>query len=415
MMAARVVSKARSPSIAIPIDPIIDWTLSFVLLTSLILIVRLGSAGAALFLACSFALAVRRPRLAIASITRNLWMLALPILALLSTVWSNYPETTFRSSIQLILTVIAGIWLASCVKPRTVMQALTAALTCVLIGCLVHGGVGYDDPGGEFPLIGLFDSKNQLAATGVMTLLAAAALIIDRAQPRFVRIGAVGSLAIAPIVVIEAKSAGALIFCFPALMALLGLWRLASWPKMGRLAVVTGTLISGAVILIVSAFLFDDFGGVLDALGKDSSLTGRAYLWEQANEYIAERPILGVGYQGFWQIDNPRAQDLWFANHVAAGSGFNFHNLYYNTWVELGFFGVVLLIALLISITVRLLVVTLSGRPAAPQFLAAGILVYHLGISGIEVALLYQFALGTVMFCLIWCYLDPRDPLGGAA
>ena len=63
----------------------------------------------------------------------------------------------------------------------------------------------------------------------------------------------------------------------------------------------------------------------------------------------------------------------------------------------------------LIATIVRLFVITLGKQPAAPQFLAAGILVYHLGISAIEVGLLYQFTLGTVMFCVIYCYLSPQQ------
>ena len=40
-----------------------------------------------------------------------------------------------------------------------------------------------------------------------------------------------------------------------------------------------------------------DLSSVLAAAGKDTSLTGRTFLWSRARDYIGMRPLLGVGYQ----------------------------------------------------------------------------------------------------------------------
>ena len=44
---------------------------------------------------------------------------------------------------------------------------------------------------------------------------------------------------------------------------------------------------------------------------KNSTLTGRIYLWYRASFYTHERPWLGVGYYAFWQPSNVEAQGLW--------------------------------------------------------------------------------------------------------
>ena len=146
---------------------------------------------------------------------------------------------------------------------------------------------------------------------------------------------------------------------------------------------------------------------VFEALGKDSTLTGRTELWADAQYYFSKRPLLGVGYQAFWQIDNPRAVRLWLVNYEAVGAGFNFHNLYFNTAVELGLAGLLAIALLQLSAVARLLI-TLFGPIGPPQILAAGIFVYLLAISFVEVIQTYMFTPGTILFYIAWCYLKPR-------
>ena len=54
-----------------------------------------------------------------------------------------------------------------------------------------------------------------------------------------------------------------------------------------------------------SADLLD---GVLVALGKDPTLTGRTEIWEHAWPLLAERPLLGHSMASFWQPESSRAR-----------------------------------------------------------------------------------------------------------
>ena len=55
-------------------------------------------------------------------------------------------------------------------------------------------------------------------------------------------------------------------------------------------------------ILVIGAIFPDQ---ILEMLGKDPTLTGRADLWVYVNQAIAERPILGWGLLAFWSETNP--------------------------------------------------------------------------------------------------------------
>ena len=80
----------------------------------------------------------------------------------------------------------------------------------------------------------------------------------------------------------------------------------------------------------------------LDATGKDVTLTGRTDLWAVAFQEIAERPLLGVGFQAFWVHGNPLAEQLWAQFGISGRGGFHFHNTLISNTVEIGLLGAAL-------------------------------------------------------------------------
>ena len=77
----------------------------------------------------------------------------------------------------------------------------------------------------------------------------------------------------------------------------------------------TRLVVAGAAIAVAAAFVIADVD--VDALARHSvvlgrtdtdasealTLTGRLQIWDQLNEYVRERPILGYGYDGFWSVN----------------------------------------------------------------------------------------------------------------
>ncbi|MGO8952370.1 MAG: O-antigen ligase family protein [Rhodomicrobium sp.] len=383
----------------------VAWFTCFLSLFMLALIARLGGAAAALFLFPWSILVIRAPQLALAKTIENSPLFLLPGLALLSTAWSQYPEMSLRASIQFLLTVEIAILAGSLTNPRTFVSALFSALTAIMIVSLVIDR-GESLRGGP-ALMGVFQSKNQLAFYTVIQLISAITLVFDKQQPVMMRLIALFSLFVGPVCLVAAQSTGAIVFSIPAIAGLIAFITLGKFPAVTRATAITAALLAIIALIVAVGGFLDDFGAILDLLGKDSTLTGRLYLWQTARDLIGQSPILGVGYQAFWQVGNPPAEELWAASFEESGSGFNFHNLYLNTAVELGFLGLASLLLIFLATAIRLLR-SIILIPSPPVYLAAAIFIIIFSTSFIEVNQLYQFHIGTVLFCVVWIYSGGR-------
>jgi O-antigen ligase len=78
-------------------------------------------------------------------------------------------------------------------------------------------------------------------------------------------------------------------------------------------------------------------------VGRDTTLTGRTNLWaELLREPI--NPLLGTGYQSFWP--GPRTEYFWAKYSFHPNQA---HNGYLETYLNGGFLGVCLLVAMIVS------------------------------------------------------------------
>lgn len=389
----------------------VDWALCFVSLTALVLITQLGTAGASIFIAPWGIVVMTRPQHSIDSVVRNVWLLVIPVVAFVSMAWSDYPFDTLRAAAQFLITVLIGIWASECIKPRVFLSALFFTLLVVLILSVGIGTQDIDEITGELTLVGVFASKNQLAFYAVIMIVTALTFIMHRLSPPWMRLLSVAGLLFGFFILFAAKSAGSIVFCGPAIVAML-LVRGVSLAPPGARAVAL--ILAGLIALPAGAALYYlDLSTILDALGKDSSLTGRTDLWDAARRLIDQRPMLGVGFQAFWRIGNPEAEELWFISHVASGSGFNFHNLYLNIAVDLGYVGLICLSSLLLSIAARL-VLTIMATPRPYQYFAVGVFTYLFLLTSVEAIHLYQFHLAAILLQMCWCYLKPQPEIRGA-
>jgi len=105
---------------------------------------------------------------------------------------------------------------------------------------------------------------------------------------------------------------------------------------------------------------FDVSGMVLDALGKDRSLTGRTEIWELAKQTGA-KGLLGVGYFSFWTSAAAESIQQHFAGAMNSA-----HNGFLDMYLDGGMIGISLLLLLMLvwggrSIK-RMLAGTLFGR-----------------------------------------------------
>jgi O-antigen ligase len=102
-------------------------------------------------------------------------------------------------------------------------------------------------------------------------------------------------------------------------------------------------IVAGAVIYFLADVAFGISSILINALGRDSTLTGRRELWERLLDFHTN-PIVGVGCESFWlgkRLSEIGEWYWWQANEA--------HNGYLETYLNLGLIGVSLMIGWMIA------------------------------------------------------------------
>jgi O-antigen ligase len=114
--------------------------------------------------------------------------------------------------------------------------------------------------------------------------------------------------------------------------------------KLARNMIAVHLIVAVAVAASVAALFFDAGGAALESLGRDPSLTGRTGIWVIVLRLV-QNPWVGTGFESFWLGD--RLQSVWDAY---AGTRIQeAHNGYLEVYLNLGWIGVVLLTAVIVT------------------------------------------------------------------
>lgn len=360
--------------------------------TSLVFVGYLGRTGVLIFLLTGLLLLLRRVHFSFRELRDYWWLFLLPLWCILSALWSEHPHLSLRHGMQLLITFLIAVALASRLAPAVVLRIQFTALVLAGVASLLVGDVR---PDGVW--IGIFDSKNYYAFSMVTLLLCSFALLADRGEARRWRLAGFCGAVLALPQIIMAESVGAVMVSIVVLMAALVLLRISAYPpdrQKGRL--VTQGALLGAAVLIGLQFREAITNYSFELTGKDPSLTGRTELWNAAIGEIARAPLIGTGYRAFWVEGNSLAEALWADFYIASKSGFNFHNVYLSNAVEIGMIGVGLQLLLLgpaLVLSMRWLLKA-GHAPAMFGFMAV---TFALGLSFVEVPVFFEFHALSVM------------------
>jgi exopolysaccharide production protein ExoQ len=328
-------------------------------------------------------------------------LLVLPAFAILSTLWSIAPRDTLYYGTLYLLTAWLGVFLAGALNRDKVLVGLFVAfqgynISAILFGRMVGWGGGAF---GSQAFAGLSGSKNaagDAAALGLMIALATLTLSLERRWRMLAMVAAL-SVPSAAWILWSAHATGALIAGTAATFCLI-LWLLSR-----RLPVtVRGVILMTALLAVLAAvttqsiWLQPLFDYVLHTAGKDAGLTGRSDLWHKADQLIAQRPLLGLGYNAFWRIGNLDAEALWRLMGINNRGGFNFHNTVREILVHLGFVGLAMYVIGAFTATGANFLRALR-RPDPLQILACGWIVYSVMKVGFEVVGFGTMHYGTVL------------------
>lgn len=300
-------------------------------------------------------------------------------LAGLSPLWADDPEFTARRVMVLVMMSLGALALAGRWSQRDIMLFGFFCTTLTLaIGLGSEVVLGTFRPWeGSYRFSGVMH-PNAMGANCAILLIAAVALaqVTDRGRWRFI-----GAAGVACVFLWLTKSRGA------GVAGLLGLAVCLALISTRR-STVMAVLIT--VPLLIGGLLFGD--QILEAgryaiqMGRPdaelSTLTGRTYLWKQLLGYLADRPLLGFGYDSFWtptHILQVAEEQNWIV-----GSS---HSGYLDIALSLGVVGLVPYSLFLIWALAR--AVRSVGRSADLEALfAVGVLIWLLSNMAVEVILL---------------------------
>ncbi|HEU0118083.1 MAG TPA: O-antigen ligase [Alphaproteobacteria bacterium] len=265
--------------------------------------------------------------------------------SILSTLWSGNPDITAKGALESATMILVSILAARITTLESFLKGMSAGSALVLVASLINGTHRIDDFSGDYSLVGLFASKNQLGLNAEIG--AFIALLIVFARVRFISKIIYGfiPLGIALISLYLSRSATSIASLMATVAVCMGAYVLAKFPKRVRKpALIAGFIF--AVILALTGILMGWEKLGFSAFGKDTTLTGRTLLWAEGINFGMQSPILGVGYGDFWVPGRQLAEALWYKFQIFGRMGFHFHDTYIQNFVDLGIFGVLLMAGL---------------------------------------------------------------------
>lgn len=276
-------------------------------------------------------LLARHPGQAVVAVRRSLPLLVLLSLCVLSVVWSQSPSISLRRVIGLLGSILLAYLLAVRFTPRQLLVLVACVLGAPMLlslGALVaHPGVA--------ELRGVFLSKNVLGWYAAYASVVGLALATDRSLG--LRSQGCALFAMSLACLLASRSATALVSGMVALTLVMLHRTLARAQGAAR---VFWILVFALITIVVLLSLDFVIVPILDALGKDITLTGRVPLWALVDRAISYRPILGYGYQAFW---TPTSSEAWRIWSEAGWMAPHAHNGYRDTMLSLGIVGTVAL------------------------------------------------------------------------
>ena len=244
--------------------------------------------------------------------------------------------------LRLVVTLLFMIWLQEHYSVEQILE-----MTCIAQGIFVmatlffmlrHPGMAYES-GSSFThaFKGLYATKNSCATElGFGIIMTVQLLWIEQRRrklaPRWFIL-----LFVQFILLLMCKATGPLITVFIALIPML--------IRRVRLPLGLIYITVNIVFLFSMLALMPLFEGMLTAMGKDATLTGRIPLWRQIIEVMTtHRTLTGYGYAMFWRDRSARAliQSAFnmrtnpFMASITTGS----HNVLMEMWVNSGLLGI---------------------------------------------------------------------------
>lgn len=296
---------------------------------------------------------LRRPGDVLATVNKNKLLFSLPLLALISSIWSLTPFSTAYHALQYAMLILAACaFFPGWPLRRLLIIFFVFSFIMQLASIYVYLKGGFWPEG--FP--GAYLHKNQLGMNSTFQIITGGVLFLSGWRRWFCAFSV--SLAFA-LLLLSASGTSLLLT-----VAVLVLFFVARILQRGMVvtAVAAGigaALVSGIALLLMTDVQVSIVNSVLGMLGKDSTLTGRSVLWDFAMLAIPENPLLGLGFLAYWNSPLTTVSMLQFTMEQDLGM---FHNVYLEVTVACGFVGLTLLVLTLLQQIMRATIYAVRHR-----------------------------------------------------
>ncbi len=285
----------------------------------------------------------------ILSILKKRWHLWLIIgLAYISAIWALHPDISLSLSTLFTFATLYALLLSVRYTYNFIVE-IFKLFTIIIVSLNIFAIIiGYDQSQNQiFPdspfWNGAFYHKNILGRVCVLTFIVC--LLQIRSSSKLQRLLWLGLAVTSVGLIVYANSITALITVI-IILCIMTVWIVlqrmepffAGTPtRLFQFAIIIASfLIPSMVIFLLS------LDNVLDIFGRNTQLTGRTYLWQILLPFIWQNPVLGYGFgTAFWEIPRRVRLESWMIHA---------HNLYLETWLQLGLGGLVLTLMLIFQL-----------------------------------------------------------------
>ncbi len=284
------------------------------------------------FYGITFALIALRWKRFVHGLLAGKWALAVSVLAVVSTIWSNDPSITVRRSLVLMGTTLFGVYFGSNFDLGEQVRILAKTFGIIVVLSFYFAllmpqyGINHDIHGGSWT--GVFTQKNLLGRAMIVAVVAfLSAKKIVRWPVRWALF--VGA---ACLLLLSDSRTSQLVLI--AMLLLAPIYRLIR--SKGMTVVIPTSLAFGMAIVAITAIAATNADSLLLVMGRNPTLTGRTEIWKAIWHAITKQILLGYGFDGFWGGIRGKSADViltlgWVAKHS--------HNGFLDIWLDLGVVG----------------------------------------------------------------------------
>jgi O-antigen ligase len=263
-----------------------------------------------------------------------------------SALWSEFPLVATKRWIKVLGDLVAVLIVVSDAQPITAIRKLFSRVGFLLIPVSIllikyYPSLGrqYSVWTGEIENIGVTTQKNSLGFVCLIFGLGSWWRLIEtfssgergRSAGPLIANGTVLALAFWLFWMSHSATSFACFLIGGCLMAVTGKRGVARKPAVLHLLVAT------VLFVVLYATLLNPEAGLLETVGRNSTLTGRSAIWQMALS-VSSDPFLGAGYESFWL-----GERLKKISRLYGQTPPHAHNGYLEVFLNLGWAGVILL------------------------------------------------------------------------